>query len=83
LEVIDQFRQIYLRNRRITEMNWLMEMFSEFSDKVMGENEPFEERRKSHRQEGRKFARPPEPPPHHAKKNKKQRAADRFADFDW
>ena len=34
-------------------MNWLMEMFSEFSDKVMGESDAHERGRKSRLKEAR------------------------------
>ena len=60
-------------------MNWLMEMFSEFSDKVMGDQDDYEGNRKSRRKDRGEFSRhsPPVSP------KKKKRAADRFPDLDW
>lgn len=60
-------------------MNWLMEMFSEFSDKVMGDQDDHEGNRKSRRKEGGEFSRHSAP----VSPKKKQRAADRFPDLDW
>ncbi|WP_182482233.1 hypothetical protein [Henriciella barbarensis] len=58
-------------------MNWLMEMFSEFSDKVMGEQDAYENDRKSRPDEGTEFV------PRSAPVSSKKRAADKYPDLDW
>ena len=59
-------------------MNWLMEMLSEFSDKVMGESDVHERGQKSRLKKARERAYHPKTP-----QREKKRGANRFHDLDW
>ena len=59
-------------------MNWLINMFSEFSETVMGDSEAFERDRKSHRKKDRELS-------YDLKRGSrpKRRSRDTISDWDW